>query len=219
MILSCHSAYSQSAHHGGGMIVNRPPAPAFPDPTQAGDVVGRNLDSVLGVVGHVGMWDGGNVVEVLDPSAGPNAIHYNSLANFKSRTTYWGAATPKIPNYTVYNCFDTSCTSTLPAPQGPVQSVSTRIALVQYARQQYLIGADYTVSPSYLRAYPADGIRNRTRGRYRCDTFILSVYTSTIPYGNNYQTNRPVDATWQSRLLNIWTAFPANLFLTLNSWS
>jgi hypothetical protein len=54
-----------------------------------GDVVGRDLN-VFGasVVGHVGMWAGNSVLEVLNESS---VIQLNSLINFKSKSAYWGS--------------------------------------------------------------------------------------------------------------------------------
>jgi len=216
-MLICNSAYSQSARHGGGMAINRPPAPR-PDPTKIGDVVGRELDTKVGaLLGHVGMWDGKNVVEVLNVPK--NAVNYNTLANFKSRTVYWGSVSPNIPNYVVYNCFKVNCPNTILAPKGVVETVSSRLALYRYARQQYEIGSNYTIKPNYERAYPADPAYKARRGTYRCDTFILAVYSSTIPFGNSYQTGRPVNKTWEKRVLDVWTTFPSNLFLTLTAWT
>jgi hypothetical protein len=217
LVLSCHSAYSQSASHGGGMHVNRPPE-SRPDPTLIGDVVGRELGQpITALLGHVGMWDGENVVEAL--STPDNAVNYNTLANFKSQTVYWGSVSPNIPNYTVYNCFDKYCANVLTAPNGPIQSVSTRVALAKFAKQQYIIGADYTTSRDYSAASPADTMLKARRGLYRCDTFVLGIYNSTIPYGNSHQNSYgPVDKTWEKRVLDVWTTFPSNLFLTLTAW-
>ncbi len=66
---------------------------AFPvhaaNPSAAGDVVGRDLNyAVIGWLGHVGMWTGSSVLEVLNE---PTVIHTNTLTNFKNRTRYWGA--------------------------------------------------------------------------------------------------------------------------------
>ncbi len=60
------------------------------DPSGTGDVVGRDMAvRGLGVLGHVGMWDGSKVLEVLNEST---VIQKNTLANFKGRVTnYWGA--------------------------------------------------------------------------------------------------------------------------------
>lgn len=60
------------------------------DPKASPDVVGRNLSIWgLGSIGHVGMWSGSNVVEVLNKAT---VIQSNSLSSFKaSDKVYWGA--------------------------------------------------------------------------------------------------------------------------------
>ncbi|NOT85778.1 MAG: hypothetical protein HOP02_13590 [Methylococcaceae bacterium] len=59
------------------------------DPSAIGDVPGRDLGFWgLGWLGHVGMWTGNSVLEVLDKTP---VIQQNTLANFKAQTSYWGA--------------------------------------------------------------------------------------------------------------------------------
>ena len=60
------------------------------NPNGVGDVVGRNLQAwdLVSWLGHVGMWNGSAVVEVLNKSP---VIQQNSLSTFKAQATYWGA--------------------------------------------------------------------------------------------------------------------------------
>lgn len=59
------------------------------DPKDAGDVVARDLNFVgLGWLGHVGIWTGDKVLEVLDKTP---VIQKNTLSSFKSASKYWGA--------------------------------------------------------------------------------------------------------------------------------
>ncbi|MEY3996295.1 MAG: hypothetical protein RL344_638 [Pseudomonadota bacterium] len=54
-----------------------------------GDIVGRDLDAFgVSAIGHVGMWTGDSVLEVLNESS---VIQLNNLTNFKQRSAYWGA--------------------------------------------------------------------------------------------------------------------------------
>ncbi len=64
--------------------------PAFAgNPKATGDIVARDLQIYgLGWAGHVGMWTGSKVLEVLNES---RVIQQNSLSNFKNRSAYWGA--------------------------------------------------------------------------------------------------------------------------------
>ncbi len=67
------------------------------NPSSVGDIVGRDLNILgLGWAGHVGMWNGSNVVEVLSKSP---VIQQNSLSNFKSQSKYWGARYGKGSNF------------------------------------------------------------------------------------------------------------------------
>lgn len=64
-------------------------AHAIGDPRLPADVVGRDMaDPILGPLGHIGIYTGSGILEVLKSSS---VIEVNSLANFKSRSKYWGA--------------------------------------------------------------------------------------------------------------------------------
>ena len=59
------------------------------DPKASPDIVGRNLSIWgLGAMGHVGMWSGSSVVEVLNK---PVVVQANTLQSFKDSDKYWGA--------------------------------------------------------------------------------------------------------------------------------
>lgn len=59
------------------------------DPQKVGDVVGRDLDiPTLGRVGHVGVFTGKDVLEVLNENP---VIQRNSLKKFQELSPYWGA--------------------------------------------------------------------------------------------------------------------------------
>lgn len=80
------------------------------NPSIAGDAIGRSPDVAgLGALGHIGFWDGGHVMEVLNE---PMVVQRNNLNNFKSRTAYWGKASPNVPTYYVNACFLDSCRGT-----------------------------------------------------------------------------------------------------------
>ena len=56
------------------------------NPFKPGDIVGRSLDVIgLGFIGHVGIYNGSAIVEVLNEKP---VIQINTLDNFKSRSTY-----------------------------------------------------------------------------------------------------------------------------------
>lgn len=59
------------------------------DPKAGADVVGRDLSvRGLGALGHVGVWTGTSVLEVLNEGT---VIYQNTLKNFKGKSAYWGA--------------------------------------------------------------------------------------------------------------------------------
>ncbi len=212
---------------GGGGLSSPRSFVLDPIVEQPGDVVGRDLDIPLaGSLGHVGLWDGYGVIEVLDE--GRNAIRVNSLDNFKTRTRYWGAAFPKIPTFTVYNCFDVECRNLSPRPIGQVQGYPARKAIAEWAKVQARIGASYTRFPIFRPAYPAEGWAPMRPGEYRCDTFVLAAYLSTTHLLNNLQWRyagyEVPDPVWYQRLngllnrMNNGTLTPAVLFASVKSW-
>ncbi|WP_232003208.1 hypothetical protein [Pseudoalteromonas piscicida] len=64
------------------------------NPTSVDDVVARDLSiSGLGWAGHVGIWDGSKVLEVLNDGT---VIRKNTLSSFKSASSYWGQSTVAV---------------------------------------------------------------------------------------------------------------------------
>jgi len=58
------------------------------NPKATGDILGRDLNIYgLGWLGHVGIWDGRRVLEVLNKNI---VIQKNSLSSFKKASSYWG---------------------------------------------------------------------------------------------------------------------------------
>jgi len=184
------------------------------DPQWAGDVVGRDLAIFgLGSLGHTGMFDGSVVVQVLDE--GSNAIQYESLAGFKSRSAYWGTASPNNPDHLLNKCFKTSCLQV-----ADFEDVRARMALVKRAFQAYLIGADYTYGQHYTSAKPLSWSRPPQRGLYRCDTFIVNVYDRTADDEGNASIY-PVPQVWldRNRALKDGTMLPSRLFNDMKTWN
>lgn len=145
------------------------------DPVSAADIVGRDLDLFgLGSVGHVGIWTGRHVIEALNTAG--NAINTNGLADFKSRTRYWGAAfvagLEKLPQQRM--CIDAACSYLI--------SLGVKEAIVQNALVIQQIGADYTIADGYISARPGcsppacTSYRRPVRGLYRCDKFVIDAF-------------------------------------------
>ena len=191
------------------------------DPALAGDVVGLDLNyPLLGWLGHLGLWDGARIVEVV--SGTTNAIRLTTLSTFKSTSTYWGTASARIPTYDVYGCFLSSCPDRrLTSWGGQVETVNTRYAIAKRAYQAYLIGANYTTTAEYRPAIAGDAYYPPIRGVYRCDTFVLDVLDVTVnggTWGNYYYMN--VDPTWKARYQELtWGVIsPSAIFNTLNTY-
>jgi F5/8 type C domain len=159
-------------------------------PRDRGDIVGRDLaSSGLGFVGHIGFWDGQQVLEVMNE---PTVVQANSYANFSSRSKVWDPVATKIPNFTVRSCFAGSCYWNT----NSVDRVTfdSRRAIAARAQQIRTIGANYTASlPSVRFALPAmsqpgdpGASRPAARGTYRCDTYLLDIFGFTnTPWGSN----------------------------------
>lgn len=199
-----------------------PPPPPVSPPALAGDVVGRNLIApawvgFFGIIGHVGMWDGSSqIIEVLNE--GGNVIRINSLADFSTRSTYWGAVHPNIPNYKISAFYGTN------SSLGNYETVNTRMAILKKAWQQYLIGADYTYGAQWQLGYPTQTPRfgptdPPLRGLYRCDTFIIALYDHTVqPLAAGTASDYWPDQTWVDRVHGIAWTVPISLFERLATW-
>jgi hypothetical protein len=176
-------------------------------PHDPGDVVGRDLDmAVIGPVGHLGLWNGREVLEVLNERV---VVQKNSYENFFSRTKTWDPVYTKIPNFSVRSCFSRNCNWR----ENQIDRVSlpSRQAIVARADQIRLIGAEYTVVLSKVRfalpemSDPADrsAFRSAVRGVYRSDTYMLDVF------GFTNTPNGPYGAMWY-----MGTGFPVERIVT-----
>lgn len=183
------------------------------DPESPGDVVGRESnDPILQSVGHIGMFDGSGIVGVT--KQGGNAIQYESLASFKSRTPFWGTASPNNPNHLLYECFKTTCNGA-----GDFELSHARMALVKRAFQAYVLGADYTYGSHYKSARPVIQGVPAERGLYRSDTFVVNVYEKTARDGGNTSIY-PVPQDWLDKNddLKRGVMLPSIVFHKMKAW-
>jgi hypothetical protein len=184
------------------------------NPSNAGDVVGRDLDVPgLGSIGHIGVWDGSQVAEVV--SGLNNAARFIGIATFKGATQFWGVSRPAIPSGPLQAmCFDTYCDM---YNNRQWANIEARAAIQKRARQIQSIGADYTLVPSNTRmAQPRRNFSAAIRGLYRCDTFVMDVV------GITRYRDKPNDAQsrWWRRLNSIETGvmLPATVYNQLASF-
>lgn len=151
--------------------------PNLEKPTTPGTVVGRDLavgdklaELRAGIVGHIGIWDGRKVIEMLN-EGGSNKVKISTWEDFISRTSVWPKAVPKFPSsgrpfqpssYEIKGCFAVQCLapgSEPPnelVPDGGYTTFDPRAAIVARANQIYLIGSKYTLS-----AFPGKAIPGR----------------------------------------------------------
>lgn len=145
-------------------------------PLMSGDIVGRDLNQwPVGWMGHVGLGTGNDVafptqliIEVLNEAPKP-VVQFNSLADFMSRTKYWGSR---------YGIGD--------------YSTGTYNALVEAYHQSWWCPS-YTLSTAYVIG--AGNVYNRVPskcGVWRCDTFVTwAFYSAGFPQLMNNKIMTP----------------------------
>lgn len=161
-------------------------------PRNRADIVARDL-SIWGLefAGHLGIWDGIRVIEVLNESDGDpnNTVKFNSWENFIGRSTPWDTLYLNIPWYTVTTCFEKELCNGDGVSFGGSRSfpstedtLDARNAMIERAYQIQAIGANYTATPSVTFALPkirtpSGRIIKEIKGEYRCDTFIMDLFS------------------------------------------
>jgi len=175
--------------YGSPYVPPPPPPPPEIQPSYPGDIVGRDLGSTGGApFGHIGFFDGENVMQVMNEYSVVQSVSYN---NFRSQTTPWDAIHTNIPGFSVYSCYQSTCNFLDQFSTSDRSTFTSRKAMAERAHQIRTIGADYTITAYAasadprmydrlaLKYYPAQ------RGTYRCDTFIADIFAFTwTPYGN-----------------------------------
>jgi hypothetical protein len=135
------------------------------DPSYRSDVVARDLRITgLGWVGHVGMWTGSRVLEVVKDS--PIIRDDMRLSAFKDASSYWGSR-----------------------GYSPSSSISS---VIRVGRDQMDFDPEYTSSATYrVGKIKTQRVWNSRRGRYenketvvparfRCDTFVYYCFDEAI---------------------------------------
>jgi hypothetical protein len=170
------------------------------NPTDVGDVVGRDLNLAgAGFAGHVAIWDGANVIEALNEA--PSSLKINSLDSFKRSSPYWGAVW--YPPNEDQRVTVQICTEGVWGGR-PCRTVRSKFAFVEHARNAVAIGATYTFAASYTPfgygcAYgysvPCNSTIMPSRGIYRCDTFVKDIFNRSYPQRNTYGYNISYSST------------------------
>jgi hypothetical protein len=179
-----------------------------PEPRQAGDVVGRTLASFISFPGHIGYYDGSNIYQVMNEA---QVVQYVSVANFKAPvasqgpSAYWGAGYPNIPIFYVKGCFETNCTNNLG------QVWDSRSAMNLRAFQIWKLGAKYTLSTSATPALPRTGTTGAQQGLYRCDTYVLDIYSIFTAGGQTDIRGNPIQDPNPDTPYKRWVSFRMTL--------
>ncbi|MEO5670734.1 MAG: hypothetical protein ABIR26_08600, partial [Ramlibacter sp.] len=198
-------------------------------PRSPGVVVGRDLASpMLEAAGHIGFFDGENVMQVMNE---PEVVQKVSYANFASKSTLWAPVYTNIPNFGVTSCYEATCNFLDQWSTSDRVSLGTRMALVQRAYQIQLIGANYTIFGSSVSADPRMYDRNSRvyypaiRGTYRCDTYVGDIFAfAYTPNGNYWVTpgsnlriervTSNVPASWNTKMQSLFNVpiLPATFY-------
>ncbi|HSV53283.1 MAG TPA: discoidin domain-containing protein [Burkholderiaceae bacterium] len=188
-------------------------------PHQRGDVVGRDLAFTgLGSIGHLGLWDGQQVFEVLNE---PTVVQANTYDNFAARSKTWDPIYTKIPSFSVRTCFIKFCFWRTNSSDRVL--LESRRAIAARAEQIRAIGATYTLIPAKVQyalpemSDPADrtAFKPAVQGVYRSDAYILDIFGFTnVPNGPYWMwymgTNFPVERvvtgdppSWATNIKNL----------------
>lgn len=260
---------------GSELIENSPisipfgkPNPYIEEPRISGTVVGRDLavgeklEKIrVGDIGHLGIWDGRRVIEMLN-EGGDSKVKMSTWADFISRSKVWPSTLPRIPSsaknfragsYSIEGCFSTQCVmpgseyrELVPTPT--YTTLSPKEAIIERARQIYLIGGKYTItaqteaarpgtvawSTAYCNPYSHGGscpmkIETPPRpGIYRCDTLVLDAYATPAlaSWGTSISAKYTINNqseydAWHSRmniLANFTTRSPFKIMHALRSF-
>jgi len=133
---------------------------AASNPKSTGDLVARDLQIWgVGWAGHVGIWTGNEVLEVLNDR---KVIHKNSLSSFKRSSPYWGARYGK--------------------------GASQAYKVISWGYKQRYYNPKYTTTAKYrvggwVKKWVWDSRKKgwvkrsvMQNAKYRCDTFVYSSF-------------------------------------------
>ncbi|RYH49351.1 MAG: hypothetical protein EON54_15845 [Alcaligenaceae bacterium] len=185
-------------------------------PQRVGDIVGRDLAyswADINYFGHIGIWDGSQVIEAVGTSSMEDTIKLTPWEVFSSATGMWDPLSPVVKDFPQKYCSDKMCadnreTSFFPwiyfekTKTGPEREIAARRAYISYT-----IGASYTRLATYSPTYQGTG-RYLTefcnpltpaackpalyevkpqRGEYRCESFVFHSWAASA-IGTNYGT-------------------------------
>ncbi|MFG0641864.1 hypothetical protein [Delftia sp. WSY_22] len=208
--------------------------PGREKPANFGDVVGRDLayswGGPLNYFGHIGLWDGYNVLEAVGTIDPKNTIRPATWDVFSSATDLWKTISPVIPQdfrqeyCGVISCHYFQLESGRLVLTGPhtfnhyIRQMAARAAFIKYTiGASYAKAAQYTPSMqgmTYWTKNVCSPFSNKcteklvetkpARGVYRCETFVLDVWAATSIYGNPLRSQKVVGGRNSEAAAEIW---------------
>lgn len=122
------TVYAVYANGSSAQIGNTPMNLVFKaDPTKPqklGDIVGRDLayswGGSLNYFGHIGIWDGVNVIEAVGSSSADDTLKKTSWEAFSNGATLWQPITPAQLDYKQKYCHIANCVQSISAGGGNI---------------------------------------------------------------------------------------------------
>lgn len=180
-------------------------------PSNLGDIVGRDLQyswgGPLNYFGHIGIWDGGNVIQATGTANSDDTLNIESWASFSSSPNLWATGVPVLNDFAQNYCREVICNTNGMSARPPwVMTVVTHVGglrelAAKRAYLSYLIGASYTrlatftpttqgtrryltetCSPFATSCNPPLQTVKATRGTYRCETFVMHSWAASDIY-------------------------------------
>lgn len=224
VVYSIHSNGTSAPLTNVPMRIRFDALPGRARPQNLGDIVGRDLGygwAPLDYFGHIGIWDGNNVIEAIGSADGADTLKITAWENFSNSSNSWPVKVPVVKDFAQEYCSSTTCplgnsTTFWPwiAPGtrhvGPEREIAAKRAYVSY-----LIGASYTRLGSFTPTQQGTGryaietcnpfkkdqcrppfIQTKpARGTYRCETFVMHSYAASA-IGTGYSTPEQKIASW-----------------------
>lgn len=203
-----YSIYADGSHEkldNTPIQVNFPALPGQEMPINFGDIVGRDLSyswaGPLNYFGHIGIWDGAQVIEATGSHNGDDTLKITPWSAYASLPTRWPTISPVTLNIRQSYCDKAFC-QLYEQPNGDLTTNAAnsgvREMVAKSAYLKYLIGASYTrlatfnsskqgyrysttrlCNPFATSCIPTIIQEKAKRGTYRCETFALEAWAST----------------------------------------
>ena len=185
--------------------VNFPALPGQEKPVNFGDIVGRDLTyswaGPLNYFGHIGIWDGANVIEATGTQNGDDTLKITPWSAYSGLPIRWPTVSPQTLNIRHSYCDKAFC-ELYEQPNGELTTNAANSGVREMAAKsaylKYLIGASYTrlatfssskqgyrystkklCNPFATSCIPTIIQEKAKRGIYRCETFALDAWAST----------------------------------------